>query len=257
LDIKMELLLAQAVEKGEFILHYQPQFKALTNELYGFEALIRWNSPELGFVSPGDFIPLAEETGEIMRIGEWVIEQACLQHVEWKTQGFSPIPISINLSIRQFYQNDFVIRVRSIVQKTGIDPSFIMFEITETIAMQEEVAFEVLNKLKEIGFKVAMDDFGTGYSSLKYIQTFAMDHLKIDRAFIDKIGTKKGKAIVATIISLGHHLDMKIVAEGVETAIQVQVLEEMKCDFFQGYYFGKPLPVHGVEAQYLTLKVND
>ena len=252
LDIKMELLLAEAVEKGEFILHYQPQFKARTNELYGVEALIRWDSPELGFVAPGDFIPLAEETGEIMRIGEWVIEQACLQHVEWKRQGFSPIPISINLSIRQFYQNNFVKRVRSIVQNTGIDPSFIMFEITETIAMQEEIALLVLNELKEIGFKVAMDDFGTGYSSLKYIQTFAMDHLKIDKAFIDKIGTKEGKAIVATIISLGQHLDMKIVAEGVETAIQVQVLEQLKCDFFQGYYFGKPLPAHGLETQYLT-----
>lgn len=249
-NIRMELLLAKAVENEEFTLHYQPQVRTGSHELYGVEALIRWNSPELGFVSPGEFIPLAEETGVIMRIGEWVIEQACQQHVHWKERGLPPIPISINLSLRQFYQNDFIKRVQGIIDKTGVDPSFIMFEITETIAMQEDVALHVLNRLKNIGFKVAMDDFGTGYSSLKYIQTFSIDHLKIDKAFIDKIDTKEGHAIVATIISLGHHLNMKVVAEGVETAEQAATLEALKCDYFQGYYFSRPLPVHELESTF-------
>lgn len=257
-DLQMELSLHQALENGEFSIYYQPQFHAQTGELYGLEALIRWNNPTLGMVSPASFIPLAEETGIIVQIGEWVIEEACRQIVAWQKQGIPLLPISINLSLRQFYQLNLIQTVKNIIQKTGIDPNYIMFEITETIAMQEDIARDTLQQLQSLGIKIAMDDFGTGYSSLNYLQTFSIDHLKIDKAFVDRLETKEGLAIVKTIISLGHHLNMTVVAEGVETFEQVELLKTLQCNLFQGYYFSRPLSVQDIEQQFLNdLKSNN
>lgn len=248
-DLQMESLLSQALENQEFVVFYQPQYDANTSRVQGVEALIRWNNPELGMVSPVSFIPVAEETGMIVPIGEWVLEEACRQNVAWQKQGFPAIPVSVNLSLRQFYQSDLIEKIKDIIDRTGLDPKYLMLEITETIAMQEDIATEVLKEIKHLGIKIAMDDFGTGYSSLKYLQNFSIDHIKIDKAFTDKIDTKEGRAIIATIISLGHHLDMTVVAEGVETLSQVQELKELGCDVYQGYYFSRPLPAIEVQEQ--------
>ncbi len=240
-DLRMETLLHKALENREFVLHYQPQYHAESGKIHGIEALIRWNSPELGMVPPAAFIPLAEETGLIVPIGEWVIEEACRQNKAWQDQGFPATPMAVNMSLRQFYQADLLGTIKEILKKTGLGPRCLMLEITETIAMQEDIAADILQQIKELGVRIAMDDFGTGYSSLKYLQTFSIDHIKIDKAFTDKLHTKEGRAIIATIISLGHHLDMTVIAEGVETPKQVHELRELGCDVFQGYYFSRPL----------------
>lgn len=249
-DLRMETLLHEALKNNEFVLHYQPQYLATTGEVHGVEALIRWNNPELGIVSPAAFIPIAEETGMIVPIGEWVVEEACRQNVAWQKAGMPPVPVSVNLSLRQFYQMDLAEKIAAILTKTGLQPHYLMLEITETIAMQEDIASGILQKLKKIGVKIAMDDFGTGYSSLKYLQSFSIDHIKIDKAFIDNLSTKEGKAIVATIISLGHHLDMTVVAEGVETPTQVAILKDLGCHVFQGYYFSRPVPPEVLENEW-------
>lgn len=240
-DLRMEALLHKALENNEFVLFYQPQYHAESGKIHGIEALIRWNSPELGMVPPSAFIPLAEETGLIVAIGEWVIEEACRQNKAWQDQGFPATPIAVNMSLRQFYQADLLETIKEILKKTGLGPRCLMLEITETIAMQEDIAADILQQIKELGVRIAMDDFGTGYSSLKYLQTFSIDHIKIDKAFTDKLHTKEGRAIIATIISLGHHLDMTVIAEGIETPKQVQELKDLGCDVFQGYYFSRPL----------------
>lgn len=240
-DLRMETLLHKALENNEFVLYYQPQYHAESGKIHGIEALIRWNSPELGLVPPSAFIPLAEETGLIVPIGEWVIEEACRQNKAWQDQGFPATPMAVNMSLRQFYQADLLGTIKEILKKTGLGPRCLMLEITETIAMQEDIAADILQQIKELGVRIAMDDFGTGYSSLKYLQTFSIDHIKIDKAFTDKLHTKEGRAIIATIISLGHHLDMTVIAEGVETPKQVHELRELGCDVFQGYYFSRPL----------------
>lgn len=253
-DLRMENLLHNALENDEFILYYQPQICANKNKIHGIEALIRWNNPELGIVPPVSFIPIAEETGMIVPIGEWVIWEACRQNVEWQKQGMEPIPVSVNLSLRQFYQSDLTSKIKSILTSTGLKPEYLMLEITETIAMQEDIAADVLKELKALGIKIAMDDFGTGYSSLRYLQNFSIDHIKIDKAFTDQLHTKEGRAIITTIISLGKNLDMKVVAEGVETPAQVRELKELGCDVFQGYYFSRPLPAEELQSKLLPSK---
>lgn len=248
-DLRMENLLHQALENKEFVLYYQPQYHANTNKIHGIEALIRWNNPELGMVPPDVFIPIAEETGAIVQIGEWVIEEACRQNAEWQKKGFPATPIAVNLSLHQFYQADLQEKIKAILKRTGLGPRCLMLEITETIAMQEDIAAEILRDLKTLGVRIAMDDFGTGYSSLRYLQNFSIDHIKIDKAFTDKLSTREGRAIIATIISLGHHLDMTVVAEGVETPYQVHQLRELGCDVFQGYYYSRPLPPEDLVEQ--------
>lgn len=241
-DMHMESLLRKAIENKEFLLHYQPQYDAKSGKIVGVEALVRWHNEELGWVSPATFIPIAEESGLIVPIGEWVIEEACRQHVEWQNQGLLSVPIAVNLSLRQFYQSDLLEKIHRTLLNTGMDPFLLTLEITETIAMQEDIAIEVLNQLHELGVGIAMDDFGTGYSSLQYLQRFSIDHIKIDKAFTDQLDTQEGRAIISTIISLGHNLKMKVVAEGVETAHQAEELTSLGCDVFQGYHFSRPLP---------------
>lgn len=246
-NFKMESLLREAIEKQEFVLHYQPQYDAKTLEICGVEALIRWKSKELGMVSPAEFIPLAEDTGMIVEIGEWVIEEACRQNVEWQKQGVMQVPVSVNLSLRQFYQINLVEKIAAILRETGLTPEHLMLEITESIAMQEDIAIQVLQDLKKLGVLIAMDDFGTGYSSLKYLHSFPIDHLKIDQAFTQNLENKEGLAIVSTIISLGKSLGIYTVAEGVETAGQSAVLKELGCDIYQGYYYSKPVDAQTLE----------
>ncbi|MBM7579961.1 sensor domain-containing protein [Jeotgalibacillus terrae] len=247
--LKMEVLMRKALHENEFTLHYQPQFRADTEEVCGIEALIRWNSKELGMIAPDRLIPIAEETGLIVPIGRWVLEEACKQLKVWERNGFPVVPISVNLSLRQFFQSDLCEMIEKVIEDTGIQPKYLTLEITETIAMQEEMAIGVLDRLKRLGIKIAMDDFGTGYSSLKYLQSFSIDHVKIDKAFTNRLNSKEGRAIISTIIALGHNLDMKVVAEGVETPDQVSALRELGCDIFQGYYFSRPVPAKELESK--------
>lgn len=250
-DLHMETLLHKALDKQEFVLFYQPQYDAVTHEVSGIEALLRWNSKDLGMVSPADFIPLAEETGMIVPIGEWVIREACSQNKEWQRQGLPPVPVSVNLSLRQFYQTDLVEKVGLILKETKLDPKYLELEITETIAMQPDIAIHVLNELKAIGVLIAMDDFGTGYSSLNYLRRFPIDHLKIDKAFVQGIQQdEEDRSIIATIIALGHNLNMPVIAEGVETEEQANLLKSYKCDMFQGYLYSRPLPAEMIPAKF-------
>lgn len=250
-DLRMETLLHKALEKQEFVLHYQLQYDASTDEISGIEALLRWDSKDLGMVSPIDFIPLAEETGMIVSIGEWVMWEACRQNKEWQRQGLPPVPVSVNLSLRQFYQTDLVEKIELILKETKLDPKYLELEITETIAMQPDIAIQVLNELKSLGVLIAMDDFGTGYSSLNYLRRFPIDHLKIDKSFVQGIQQdEEDRSIIETIITLGHNLSMPVIAEGVETEEQANLLKYYKCDMFQGYLFSRPLPAEMIPAMF-------
>ncbi len=242
-NIELESFLRKAIDRKEFVLFYQPQIDTKTKRLYGAEALIRWNNKKLGMISPGEFIPLAEESGLIVPIGEWVIREACLQVKRWQEAGFPSFPVSVNLSIRQFYQTDLIPTVRTIIEEVGIDPSYLELEITESMAMDADMACVILEELKKIGVNIAMDDFGTGYSSLSYLKKFPIDHLKIDQTFINDISTDvDDRDIIATIILLAHNLNMVTIAEGVETEEHVSFLKSHQCDVLQGYHFSKPLP---------------
>ncbi|RCW62738.1 sensor domain-containing protein [Saliterribacillus persicus] len=241
-NFEMESMLRKALEQDELLLVYQPQVNASGNNVVGVEALIRWKNEKLGMVSPGEFIPMAEETGLIIPIGEWVIRTACLQNKAWQNQGFEPITMSVNLSIRQFYQSNLAAKVEEILLETGLNPVYLELEITESMAMQADTATKVLNDLKKLGVKIAMDDFGTGYSSLNYLRNFPIDHLKIDQSFIRDISqNEEDQNIITSIIALGHNLNIKLVAEGVETKEQRDFLVENGCDVLQGYYFSRPV----------------
>ncbi len=241
-NVEMESLLRKAIALEEFLLVYQPQIDAVTNKVYGAEALIRWNNKELGMISPGQFIPLAEDSGLIVPIGEWVIREACQQVKQWQKEGHPLFPISVNLSIRQFYQTDLIPVVQNIIEEIGIEPEYLELEITESMAMDADTASTVLHELKEIGVKIAIDDFGTGYSSLSYLKQFPIDHLKIDQSFIQDISDNgDDEDIVSAIITLAHNLKMATIAEGVETEAHIKFLQKHQCDVLQGYYFSKPL----------------
>lgn len=241
-NLKLESLLYKALERDEFLLHYQPQFDATSNRISGVEALIRWDNDELGMVSPAEFIPLAEETGLIAPIGEWVIRTACHQNKAWQNEGLPAMVMSVNLSIRQFYQPDLPQMIETILKESGMAPELLELEITESMAMHADSAISILNQLKELGVRIAIDDFGTGFSSLNHLKKFPLDHLKIDRSFVDDLclGSEE-QDIVKTIIMLAHNLNLRVVAEGVENDLQQQFLKEHKCDVFQGFYFSKPV----------------
>lgn len=244
--LELELELREALENDELQLYYQPQ-NIIDNEnkMVGVEALLRWNHPKKGLVSPLDFIPIAEETGLIIKIGEWVIRTACEQAVAWKHQGYGEIRIGINLSPRQFNQPNLPELVQSIISATGITPAQVDLEITETISMKNiETTINTLNEFKKIGVHISLDDFGTGYSSLSYLQKMPIDTLKIDRAFIMNLHeSETDQVFVRTIISMAHSLGMEVVAEGVENEKQLKLLHGMKCNIAQGYWFSPPVPV--------------
>lgn len=240
--LTMESELRRALAEGLFELHYQPQKSLCNNEVVGLEALIRWKHPEKGYISPAEFIPLAEKTGLIIDIGEWVLYEACRQNKEWQDSGLKPVAVSVNLSAKQFHQRNLVQKVKEVLDETGLDPCYLELEITESMAMSnEEEILQTLNDLRAIGVLVSIDDFGTGYSSLKYLSMFPITKLKIDKMFLNE-NQIQNQAIIKSIIHMSHSLNMKVIAEGVETVEQLDFLMNERCDEMQGFYFSKPLP---------------
>lgn len=241
----LEQELRQGIERGEFQLYYQPKVNMLTGKIDGAEALVRWCHPKRGFVSPGEFIPLAEKTGLIVPLGEWVLRSACAQARVWQDAGFYPLRVAVNLSGHQFNENevDLYHLVMDILRETGLDSSYLELELTESILMENpKAAILTLHKLKSLGIRISIDDFGTGYSSLSYLSQFPFDVLKIDRSFICQLQEDdKNRAITIAILEMAHRLNLKIVAEGVETKSQLAFLEEHQCDEIQGYWFSPPL----------------
>jgi diguanylate cyclase (GGDEF)-like protein len=236
--------LQAAIDDGSLHLHFQPKHDSPSGEVVGAEALARWRHAELGEVPPTEFIAIAERTGLIGRIGEWVLRETCRQLCEWEAQDYPPIRVAINLSPRQLEEPDFVERFSRIVEEAGLSPSRLMFEVTETVAMQDaEQTMAIFHDFKSRGFEFAIDDFGTGYSSLAYLQKFKARQLKIDRYFthsLDSAGSE-AKAIFAAIIALAHTLGMEVVAEGVETASQANELKLLQCDQVQGFFLSEPM----------------
>jgi diguanylate cyclase (GGDEF)-like protein/PAS domain S-box-containing protein len=240
--LTMQNSLRRAVERDEFLLHYQPQINPYTKEIIGVEALIRWKHPEMGMVSPVEFIPLAEDTGLIIPIGDWVLFEACQQNKYWQDAGYPKISMAVNLSIRQFFHEDLIQNVKNALAESGLEPQYLELEITESLAMTSiDKALETLEELKQLGVKIAIDDFGTGHSSLNYLKQFAVDTLKIDASFITDIATPRGAALVSIITDLAHILDMQVVAEGVQIPEQLEFLCNNKCDIVQGYLFHPPI----------------
>lgn len=239
---EMENLLRHALERDELMLHYQPQVDARTQRIIGVEALLRWRHPVLGLVPPCDFIPLAEETGLIIPISDWVLRTACTQCKDWLDKGFD-ITIAVNLCARQFIQSDLRLQISEILKQTGLAPENLELELTESMVMQHgEETIARMHELKKLGLRLSLDDFGTGYSSLSYLRRFPIDTLKIDRSFIQDIDSELGDGVLAsTIISMAHGLNMNVVGEGVETAAQLAHLQAHRCDTIQGYYFSKPM----------------
>lgn len=240
----LENRLHHAWDRGEILLYYQPRVNITTGKITGIEALVRWKSPELGFVPPVKFIPIAEETGLIVPLGEWILYKACTEMKAWIDQGLSDIRVAVNLSARQFQQSDLVPLVTQTLRRTGLEAKFLELEITETIAMQNiKYSQEKLNQLSEMGIHISMDDFGTGYSSLCYLKQFPLHSLKIDRSFINDINFDPcDLAIASAIVALGKGLNINVVAEGVETEAQLDYLRQLGCAEIQGYFFSPPLP---------------
>lgn len=251
--LAIETGLRRALEKGEMLLHYQPRLEPGTGAVVGMEALVRWNSPDMGLISPADFIPIAEDSGLIVEIGDWVLATACCQALEWHRMGHDSLRVSVNISARQFVRHDFVDRVVRIIEQSGLAPHFVELELTETaLTHNVDETVKIMSRLREQGITISIDDFGTGYSSLNYLKRFPVDVLKIDKSFIDDmVKRREDAAIVATIIGIAHHMHMKVVAEGVETAEQMKLLMEGDCEEIQGFYFSRPLPPEEFES-YIT-----
>jgi diguanylate cyclase (GGDEF)-like protein/PAS domain S-box-containing protein len=242
--LALESGLRRGLEHNEFQLHYQPKVDLHTGRITGMEALVRWQHPELGMVPPGQFIPLAEESGLIVPLGRWVLKHACAQNVAWQRAGLPPLCISVNLSARQFADEDLLADIAGALEESGLRPQFLELELTESMVMRNpERALAVLEAVKRMGVRLAIDDFGVGYSSLTHLKRFPIDTLKVDRSFIRDIPQDpEDKAIAEAIIAMGKSLNLTVVAEGVETAEQHGFLREHACDEMQGYYFSKPVP---------------
>ncbi|MFJ7932777.1 putative bifunctional diguanylate cyclase/phosphodiesterase [Sporosarcina sp. NPDC096371] len=258
-NLLSEMNLRKGLDLGQFRLFYQPQVKCSTGEVNGFEALIRWQHPERGLISPGDFIDLAESTGLITPIGEWVIQEAFAQLGRWQAQGKGHLTVSINLSPHHFLHVKLPAYLLKCAEESGIEPQKLMLEITENVALEDHDA--VKNRIAELsalGFSISIDDFGTGYSAFIYLQHFPIQQIKIDRQFITNIeNDTNGAAIVKTIVQLGKTLGLRTIAEGVETIEEWNILKEMGCDEIQGFYFSKPLPVDEINALLGTFQDTD
>ncbi|MFQ5472309.1 MAG: EAL domain-containing protein, partial [Dehalococcoidia bacterium] len=246
----LEADLRGALEREEFVIHYQPQVNITTGRVVGMEALVRWQHPDRGLIPPVEFIPLAEETGLILPLGERLLRTACEQHKAWREAGLPSIRMAVNLSARQFKSRKLTATVSRILEETGLDPGFLQLEITEGVAMQDmEATTAILRALREVGVEVALDDFGTGYSSLGYLANFPIDVLKIDRSFVSDLPMDESAvAITTAIITLAHSLNLSVIAEGIETDEQLAWLKTHGCDEFQGYLFSKPLPAGEIET---------
>jgi diguanylate cyclase (GGDEF)-like protein len=242
--LALETSLRRAIQNEEFLLHYQPQVSVDSLAITGVEALVRWQHPQLGLVSPAEFIPLAEDTGLIVPIGEWVLRTACLQARRWRDQGFAPIRIAVNISARQFHDQDLAQTVIRILEETDLPPNCLALELTESSIMQNaDFAAGMLRRLKSMGINILIDDFGTGFSSLASLKRLPIDALKIDQSFVrDATTDQDDAALVMAIITLAHNLRLTVIAEGVETEDQLRFLQLLRCDQIQGYFFSKPLP---------------
>ncbi len=241
--------LRRAVEREEFRVYYQPRVDVHTGQIVGAEALIRWQHPEKGLIPPDNFIPIAEETGLIIPMGQWILHEACRQNRAWQEAGLQPICVSVNLSPIQFRQPGLIEAVMNALQQTALNASFLELELTESFFMQDaERINDAITALKSLGVALSIDDFGTGYSSLSYLKRFPVNHLKIDKSFVQEINTSPDDAaIVRAIITLGHELGLKVVAEGVETLANYKFLQQHNCDEIQGYYFSRPVPAPDME----------
>nr|WP_231841368.1 EAL domain-containing protein [Amphibacillus xylanus] len=248
--ILLESDIRKALKYDEFNLHYQPKINVITGEVTGLEALIRWNHPKKGPISPATFIPIAEEMGVITQIGEWVIREACQQHYTWVNQGFDPIRIAVNVSAIELQRPDFAKKVAQIIEETKMDPNYLEIEITENSVMENtEDCIETMNTLRQMGISFSIDDFGTGYSSFGYLKKFPINYLKIDQSFIRSVLTEQSSAeIVKAMIQLAHTFGLKVVAEGVEDREVLHLLQANRCDYYQGYYFSKPVPASDLES---------
>jgi diguanylate cyclase (GGDEF)-like protein/PAS domain S-box-containing protein len=248
-QLVLESNLRSGLDKSEFIVHYQPQVDVRDFQLVGMEALVRWQHPSLGLLYPSEFVSLAEDSGLIIALGDWILRTACAQNKMWQDKGLMPMRLSVNFSARQFQQPTFITDVAQILKDTNLDPRWLELELTESSIMKDpEEAIEKLHELKLMGIKVAVDDFGTGYSSLNYLKRFPIDTLKIDKTFVsDVCKDPHDTAIVRAIINLGHALDLTVIAEGVETKEQLQYLSALECDAVQGFLFSKALSAAAFE----------
>jgi diguanylate cyclase (GGDEF)-like protein len=248
--LELESNLRRAIQNEEFLLHYQPRVSVDSLAITGVEALIRWQHPQLGLVSPSEFIPLAEDTGLIVPIGEWVLRTACLQGRRWLDEGFEPMQMAVNISARQFHDRDLSPTVIRILEETGLPPQYLELELTESSIMQNaEFAAEMLGRLKSMGINISIDDFGTGFSSLASLKRLPIDALKIDQSFVrEATSDQDDAALVMAIITLAHNLRLKVIAEGVETEDQLRFLRLLRCDEIQGYFFSKPVAAETLVA---------
>lgn len=252
-NIKLENALYKALDQDELVIYYQPQINSKTNKIIGAEALIRWNHPTEGLISPAQFIPIAEETGLIVPIGRWVLKNACKQLKEWQTQGHPPMTMSVNLSSRQFEEDNLVPLVTSILEELNLSPEFLHIELTENqIIKNSQITVNKMKQLKNLGVYISIDDFGTGYSSLGYLKNFPIDALKIDKSFVkDIVRDDEDAAITNTIITLAQNLNLNVIAEGVETKEQVDFLLSKNCYLMQGYYFSQPIMAEDFSKNFL------
>ncbi len=249
-QLNLETDLRKALDNHELFLCYQPQVDLATGEWIGLEALIRWQHPVLGLIPPNKFIPIAEETGLIESIGQWVLQEACTQYGRWRQRGFPALRLAVNLSAQQFQRSSLARSIMQILKSTGFDPRYLELEVTESAAMHDvKYAIDILKKLSHAGIQIAMDDFGTGYSSLSVLKHFPLDTIKIDRSFVmDLVDSPSDAAIASTIIALAKGLNFKVLAEGIETVEQIAVLSKMGCDYAQGYWYSRPLTVEQIDV---------
>jgi diguanylate cyclase (GGDEF)-like protein/PAS domain S-box-containing protein len=241
----------RGLREEEFLLHYQPQVALATGRMVGVEALVRWRHPTLGLLSPGEFIPLAEQTGLIVKLGDWVLRTACGQARAWQRAGLPPVTVSVNVSARQFRERDWVGQVAAALAESELDPQWLELEVTESLIMQDpRKAVVTMQGLRDLGVQIAIDDFGTGYSNLSSLNTFPISRLKIDQSFVRGLPEALGdSAITGAVISLGHQLGLSVIAEGVETVAQMDFLRERGCDAVQGYFLGRPMPAAAIEER--------
>ena len=241
----------RGLREEEFVLHYQPQVSLASGRVVGVEALVRWRHPTLGLLSPGEFIPLAEQTGLIVKLGDWVLRSACRQARAWQRASLTPVTVSVNVSARQFRERDWVGQVAAALAESDLEPYWLELELTESLIMQDpRKAVVTMQALRDLGVQIAIDDFGTGYSNLSSLNTFPISRLKIDQSFVRGLpGAINDSAITGAVISLGHQLGLAVIAEGVETAAQMDCLRDKNCDAVQGYFVGRPMPAAAVEAR--------
>ena len=246
----------RALRKSEFILHYQPRFDLKSHTLTGMEALIRWPSEDHGFIPPEKFIPIAEESGDIIQIGEWVINEACNQCRKWQKAGASPLRVSVNLSAMQFKSGNIVETVKSALRNSKLAPEFLELELTKSILIQDvDYVSGILSELKRIGVRLSIGEFGTGFTSLSTLKNFPVDILKIDKSFVrNMVNDKSDSAIILSITELAHNLNRTVIAEGVESQDQIDLLHKVGCDEVQGFFWGKPMPVSELDTYLIPAK---